>query len=134
MYWKGASNEMKRTGRPFRLGVLICCLLSFTASFDLAVLAPYFDPSTLVWSAETSIVETEEPLEDESGDMLRPMVTSNERREERKQPTASLPIAIWMETPSWLFPAGSCSIRLPCLKRAGCEHALRNGLGAPLLC
>jgi hypothetical protein len=129
MDWIGDSVA-KRNGRLSRLWVAFCCLLSFMASFDLPVLAQVLDPAPAPW-LPLAVAEVEDPLEDE-GAMLRP-TTAVERRGERKQPSSGFPVTARPDTPA-------CSVvpepfhTLSCLKRAGCEHALRNGLGAPLLC
>jgi hypothetical protein len=107
--------------------VVVCCLLSFMASFDLPLLAQVLDPAP--WHPLT-VAEMAESLEDE-GAMLRP--STAERRGERKQPTPGFPMTPRPDTLAWSDqPEPFCA--WCCLKRAGCEHALRNGLGAPLLC
>src|SRR5262245_53442435 len=123
-------NRMPRERRLLQGWVVVCCLLSLVASFNLTVLTGWFDqvgPSALPCAAFSDL---EEPPEDE--EMLRPGGrTLDGRRGERKQalPGSGHPGAE-------LYSCGQVPLvsshPISTASRAGCEHAHRNGLGAPL--
>jgi len=130
------NGTMGRTIRDRRLAqavALVCCLLSVVASFNLTVLAGCLDRNVPPATPGASLCEMEETLDDDD-DMLRPVSTTlDTRRGERKHPPPAAGHAGPPPAPTRRPPFLAAS-PLPSASRCGCEHAHRNGLGAPLLC
>jgi hypothetical protein len=130
------NGTIARTNRHRRLlqaGALVCGLLSVVASFNLTVLAGCLDRNLPPPAINPSLSELEESLDDDD-EMIRPAATSlDSRRGERKHPPPRSGQTGPQPSPSRRPPfLLSCS--LASAARPGCEHAHRNGLGAPLLC
>jgi hypothetical protein len=111
--------------------VLVCCLLSLTASLDLSFLDGLFDRYAPTFD-RPAVCELDETPEDDDDMLCSPSPVRTAGRQERQSPPGEGP-----------FPSASgSSPQLSCshssgpsdVCRSGCEHARRNGLGAPLLC
>lgn len=122
----------KRAQTVSTTSALVCALLCLLASFDLGVLALYIDHLTSIPVVLNTLLGLEDPLEDE--DMLHPRASGQDsRRGDRKHPrpqtALSQPNRDNGRSTSATLPSNTSRI-----DRTGCEHAGRNGLGAPLLC
>jgi hypothetical protein len=123
------THTTPRTARVSRAWVALGCLLSFTSSFNLTVLVDVLARNLPAHRAP-AVSEVGEAI-DEDADMLRASSGSKDgRRGERKQPPACLaPRLEPSSCPRFYVPPPVSHASRP-----GCEHALRNGLGVPLLC
>lgn len=123
------THTRQRVRRISRGWVVLCCLLSLTSSFNLTFLTDILDRNLPVQHLPT-VAEVEEDIDEDL--VYSSAAVADGRRGERKpseprfealQPDhspASRPHATRTTTSS--------------IRRAGSEHALRNGLGVPLLC
>jgi hypothetical protein len=125
------SSTLPHPQRPSRLPVVVCCLLSVTASFDLAFLAGYFEyhgPR----GDRVALNDLDDTPDDDDTMLLPPGGARSAGRLERDLPSGPgsfSPAAVTS------FPLTLCHPAAPTpLARPGSEHARRNGLGAPLLC
>lgn len=117
--------------RPPRPAVLLCCLLSLIASLDLSFLEGYFDRYGPTFD-RAALSELDETPEDDDDMICSPSAPRAGGRSDRHTPAgerapagAPGPAA---RRPSFASPRDAS------VRRSGCEHARRNGLGAPLLC
>jgi hypothetical protein len=112
---------------PRLTAVLLCCVLSFTAPFDLSAVAEVIDEDLPLAPGGSMLVENEEPV-DWTEDLLRAARSNDTRRDERKLacPHLIVPTICWSR---FSLPHSD----LP-LSSSGGENANRNGYGGPLLC
>jgi hypothetical protein len=110
--------------------VLLCCLLSVAAPFSESALMEVIEGHPSSPSAVPQLAEAEEPIDDEE-DLLRSAGLREGRRSERKHALPQ-PLLPFVAAPvGWPDPAPTSDHPL---RRAGSEHAFRNGFGSPLLC
>ncbi len=127
----GAARSLSSRG-PRWLSVLLCCLLSVTGPFNLSAVYQMFDSSLSNANPAGPCIEAQD-IDDDEEDLLQPVNPSEGRRLERKQ--AAPDGTHFARHPSCshhLHADSRLARRLLCL--AGCEHAFRNGCGAPLRC
>jgi hypothetical protein len=122
-----------RSLRPvLRVCVVLCCLLSFTSSFNLTVLADILDRNLPVGQKRGSVAEITEDIDEDADLYPTSSLGVDGRRGERKPPPTGNLFLTGESVSSWLHLHDTASPSAAC--RAGSEHALRNGLGGPLLC
>lgn len=111
---------------------MVCCLLSITSSFNLTVLVDVFYRNFPEPNPRSVVSEMQEAI-DEDTDMLHSSNSLDVRRGDRK--LVLLTVAVQrLDDGAAIRTCVSSDPTSLSFSRWRCEHAHRNGLGAPLLC
>src|SRR5262245_53717063 len=121
----GILNPLRPERRPSRVAVLVCCLLTLAASFDVSFLSGLFDPHVPHAGLVVSSVP-EDPLDDDDTMLPTPTEARAAGRQEGEQSSCGgLVTCVNLAAPP--LSASCISFTSP-PSRAGGEHARRNGI------